>query len=152
MILDILSWNQNQFGWFSIFILISYINIPANIYLFKINNRNDCNWTRTQNHLVRNRTLNRLVKWLSVDYKLSGSGFESSSSHLNFSFAPASSKEFLGIQATIECGFTLKRVRDMTRIYNNRNTWERCEICSKLTMKTPKRHLLTLINRGYCCI
>ena len=30
-------------------------------------------------------------------------------------FAPASSKEFLEIQATIECGFTLKRVRDMTR-------------------------------------
>ena len=30
-------------------------------------------------------------------------------------FAPASSKEFLDIQATIECGFTLKRIRDMTR-------------------------------------
>ena len=29
----------------------------------------DCNWTRTQNHLVRKRTLNhlaRLAKWLSV--------------------------------------------------------------------------------------
>ena len=33
-------------------------------------------------------------------------------------FAPASSKEFLDIQATIECGFTLKRVRDMTKTYN----------------------------------
>ena len=32
-------------------------------------------------------------------------------------FTPASSKEFLDIQATIECGFTLKRVRDMTRTY-----------------------------------
>ena len=32
-------------------------------------------------------------------------------------FAPASSKEFLDIQATIECTFTLKRVRDMTRTY-----------------------------------
>ena len=30
---------------------------------------------------------------------------------------PASSKEFLDIQATIECGFTLKSVRDMTRTY-----------------------------------
>ena len=28
------------------------------------------------------------------------------------------SKEFLDIQATIECGFTLKRVRDMTRTYS----------------------------------
>ena len=33
-------------------------------------------------------------------------------------FAPASSKEFLDIQATIECGFTLKLVRDMTRTYS----------------------------------
>ena len=32
--------------------------------------------------------------------------------------APVSSKEFLDIQATIECGFTLKRVRDMTRTYS----------------------------------
>ena len=31
---------------------------------------------------------------------------------------PASSKEFLDIQATIECGFTLKRVRDMIITYN----------------------------------
>ena len=30
----------------------------------------------------------------------------------------ASSKEFLDIQATIECGLTLKRVRDMTRTYS----------------------------------
>ena len=29
----------------------------------------------------------------------------------------ASSKEFLDVQATIECGFSLKRVRDMTRTY-----------------------------------
>ena len=34
---------------------------------------------------------------------------------------PASSKEFLDIQATIECGFTLKHVRDMTRTYSQRN-------------------------------
>ena len=34
-------------------------------------------------------------------------------------FAPASSKEFLDIQATTECGFTLKRVHDMTRTYNS---------------------------------
>ena len=33
-------------------------------------------------------------------------------------FKPASSKEFLDIQATVECGFTLKRVRDMTRTYS----------------------------------
>ena len=32
--------------------------------------------------------------------------------------APASSKEFLDIQATIECRFTLKRVRDMIRTYS----------------------------------
>ena len=42
---------------------------------------NDCNWTRTQNHLVRKWTLNHLFI-----YELSGSGFESSCSHLNFRF------------------------------------------------------------------
>ena len=36
-------------------------------------------------------------------------------------FAPASSKKFLNIQATIECGFTLKRVRDMKRTYSQFN-------------------------------
>ena len=30
-----------------------------------------------------------------------------------------SSKEFLEIQATIECGFTLKGVRDMTKTYRH---------------------------------
>ena len=33
--------------------------------------------------------------------------------------APASSKDLLDIQATIECGFTLKRVPDMTRTYSS---------------------------------
>ena len=33
-------------------------------------------------------------------------------------FAPASSKEFLDIPATIECELTLKRVRDMTTTYS----------------------------------
>ena len=33
--------------------------------------------------------------------------------------ALALSKEFLEIQGTIECGFTLKLVRDMTRTYNH---------------------------------
>ena len=50
----------------------------------------DCNWNRNQNHLVRKRTLNHLAKliwpvwpngWVFV-YELSGSGFESSYSHL----------------------------------------------------------------------
>ena len=42
-------------------------------------------------------------------YELSGCGLESSCSHLNFRFrGRSSSKEFLDIQATIKCGFTLK--------------------------------------------
>ena len=40
-------------------------------------------------------------------------------------FAPASSKEFLDIQATIECGFTLKCVHDMT-------TYSQSFNCSKI--------------------
>ena len=33
---------------------------------------------------------------------------------------PASNKEFRDIQATRECGFILKRVRDMIRIYSQK--------------------------------
>ena len=33
---------------------------------------------------------------------------------------PVSSKDFLDIQATIECLFTLTRVRDMTRTYSQK--------------------------------
>ena len=36
-------------------------------------------------------------------------------------FAPLSSKEFLDIQATIECGFTLKRIRDMCMFVKKTN-------------------------------
>ena len=46
--------------------------------------------------------------------EVTATGLEPASSK---DFVPASSKEFLDIQATIECGFTLKRVRDMTRTY-----------------------------------
>ena len=39
-------------------------------------------------------------------------------SRKRFRVNPAtSSKEFIDIHATIECGFTLKHVRDMTRTY-----------------------------------
>ena len=43
-------------------------------------------------------------------FELSGGGFKSR-------FAPASTEEFLDIQATIECAFTLKDVCDMARTY-----------------------------------
>ena len=59
----------------------------------------------------------RLNGWVFI-YELSGCGFESSRSHLISDLPPALSKEFLDIQGTIECGFTLKHVRDMTRTYS----------------------------------
>ena len=51
-------------------------------------------------------------------YELSGCGYESSLQSLKTSeIAPVLSKEFLDIQATTECGFTLKRASDMIRPY-----------------------------------
>ena len=50
-------------------------------------------------------------------YELSGCRFESRFSHLYF-IAPVKSKDFLDIQATIECGFNLKHMRDMIRTYS----------------------------------
>ena len=58
--------------------------------------------------------------------------------------APASSKEFLDIHATIECGFTLKCVRDMTRtyskIYNNMSLHY-----VNINRLSKKRHSLNII-------
>ena len=47
----------------------------------KIWSLSDCNWIRTNSHLVRKRTLNYLTKLFF--YELSSCGFESSCSHLN---------------------------------------------------------------------
>ena len=47
-----------------------------------INTLSNCSWTRTQNHLFCKWIANG---WVFV-YKLNGSGFESSCSHLNFRF------------------------------------------------------------------
>ena len=62
--------------------------------------------------------LNRLRYWVSADTEINV--------HLyvmlwktSLKDAPASSKELLDIQAIIECGFTLKRIRDMTRTYSH---------------------------------
>ena len=66
----------------------------------------DCNWTRTQNHLVRKRTLNHLAKfWVRVQLQ---------SLKLQISrLLRASSLTF----RQTECRFTLKRIRDMTKTY-----------------------------------
>ena len=58
--------------------------------------------------------------WVFV-YELSGSRFESSCSHLNFRFCAWFEQGILDIQATIECGFTLKRIRGMTKTYSKKN-------------------------------
>ena len=81
--------------------------------MFKWLQLRDCNYvTATLNHLVS------LVKWLSVRLWTKWFWIRVQLQSLKTSdFAPALSKEFLYIQATIECGFTLTRVRHMTRTY-----------------------------------
>ena len=52
-------------------------------------------------------------------HELSGCGFDSNLMvKWTSDFAPAPSKEFLDIQTTIECEFSLKRVRDMIKTYS----------------------------------
>ena len=66
----------------------------------------DCNWTRTQNHLVRKRTLNHLAKfWVRVQ-------LQSLKLQISRLFRASS----LTFRQT-ECRFTLKRIRDMTKTY-----------------------------------
>ena len=55
--------------------------------------------------------------WVLV-YELSGCGFEFRCSHLNFIYVACLERGFLDIQANIEFGFTLKRVRDMIITYS----------------------------------
>ena len=45
-------------------------------------------------------------------------GYNPVAGTLTSDFAPAPRKEFLEIEATIECGFILKRIRDMIRTYS----------------------------------
>ena len=81
----------------------------------------DCNWTRTQNHLVRKRRLNRLAKltkWLSCvlsTYLYGAFDYMLLSCHVRVS-------EWIHrvwIQI-IECGFTLKHIRDMITTYSQK--------------------------------
>ena len=51
----------------------------------------------------------------------SGCGFDFSCSHLTSDFAAVSGQEFLDVQAALECGFTLKCVRDMLSTYSQMN-------------------------------
>ena len=57
-----------------------------------------------------------VIFFLLVGYR--SSPVESHCSHLISDIAPDLSKVFLDIQATIDCRFTLKYVRDMIRTYN----------------------------------
>ena len=47
-------------------------------------------------------------------------------------FAPALSKEFLDIQENIESGFTLKRVRDLTRTYSQMHRTDKTQNAGQL--------------------
>ena len=51
----------------------------------------------------------------------------------NSDFVPVSGKEFLDIQVTIECGFTLKRLRDMIRTYSHYFLFSIC--CEYLSVR-----------------
>ena len=50
--------------------------------------------------------------------ELSSCGLQFCWSHLNWDVVLVSTKGFLDIQATIECGFSLKRVRDVISTYS----------------------------------
>ena len=67
------------------------------------------------------KLMDSLAKWLSVRLRTKWLRVHSSCSHLNFRYRACFKQGFpwhSGIQATLECGFTLKRVRDMIRTYS----------------------------------
>ena len=74
----------------------------------------DCNRIPTHNHLIRKQTLiylGQYARWLRVRLPTKWLWIRILLQSLKLSdIAPVSSKEFLDIQAIIECIFTLKRV------------------------------------------
>ena len=70
-----------------------------------------------------------LNSWMFL-YELSGCGFKSRYNEYTSDIAPILTKEFLGIQATTECRFTLKRTRDTIRA--NSHSCLRCLRCFRL--------------------
>ena len=58
---------------------------------------------------------------------------------------PVSSKEFLDIQATIECTFTLKHVRDMIIIYSQSTI----QISTHNTARSFKKYIYKLSGFGF---
>ena len=94
----------------------------------------DSNGIRTHHQLVRKWTLNHLPKWVKWHasiirpiclngwefvYELSGCGFHIVTVTWTSVITPVSSNEWcLGIQPTIECRITLKRVHSMIVTYN----------------------------------
>ena len=85
----------------------------------------DSNGIRTHNLLVQKRTLNHLpncpnlesllTNWVVVALNPVAVSYTSV-------IAPVSSREYLDIEGTIECRFTLKRVRDMITTYSQPKT------------------------------
>ena len=72
----------------------------------------DCNWSHLPVWPVW------LNSWVFL-YELSGSLFDSSCTHLNFRFRACFEKGVPWHSGNCECGFTLKRVRDMLTTYNH---------------------------------
>ena len=77
--------------------LFPFFGVLYSVFFLKFHSR-DCNWTRTYDNLFISKNLTIFPNCLQS--------------------LPVLSKEFLDIQAPKECGFTLKRVRDMIRTYS----------------------------------
>ena len=84
--------NSRPGGYFRHFQYMSTLEFNLITFEFKRRKKepiSDCNRTRTYNHFVRKWTLNYLDKWLLVWVfvnELSGCGFESCCSHINFRY------------------------------------------------------------------
>ena len=105
-----------------------------------VNIFNDWNGTWTHNDLLCKQTLNHLANhwpvWLNswaFVYKLSGCGFWSHCSHLNFKYCTCF-EQGVPWQATLECGFTLDHTINIFNmfVFLGRCCNEKKYICSKI--------------------
>ena len=80
----------------------------------------DCNWTRNQNHLAHNSLLTQQFgQWLSVRFRAKWFWVRVQLQSLKLQISRLLRARSSLTFRQLQCGFTVKRVRDMTRRYSH---------------------------------
>ena len=103
-------------------------NLQRILILWKLTN---CNWTRTQNHLVRKRTVNHLTKWLSVRLRTKWFWVRVQLQLVNLQISRLlRARSFL----------TFRQLQSVDSLWNAYLTWQEHTVLWKLTLDITKTY------------